>query len=268
MSTELPEGVPVEAGTCADTPCSRLLGGRPPRCRGRRRQWPGPALAVALSAALVVGCGTSGPTTAVASGNPGGSVVPASPAPGGSIAPRTPRPAGAFTLALPTGWRSVPIGSDYAAAAARYEATSPRFASSLKGQLAGLPKSASEYAYDGSAAAVQAGTLVALTVTEVELPATVNLDAFSAEVGSQVSQVAEKTIPAERILTSSGPADRLVYEAPFGQTSGGTAVAAITQVLLVVPGRGYVLTFTTTPSRAPVDGPVFAEIARSIVLTP
>jgi hypothetical protein len=59
-----------------------------------------------------------------------------------------------------------------------------------------------------------------------------------------------------------------VWEAQLGQTSTGTAVAAITQVLLVVPGRGYVLTFATTPSRAASDGPVFLQIARSIVLTP
>lgn len=259
MATELPEGIAVELtfATQRDAPARS-------RC--------GLGLAMALAGALIAGCGTSGPATAVPSGGPASpapaSPAPASPAPSGSFAPGTPRPAGAYALTLPTGWRSVPIGSDYAAAAARYEATSPRFATSLKGQLTGLPKSASEYAYDGSDATVKGGSLVALTVTEVALPAAVNLDAFSAEVGRQVSQVAEKTIPAERILTSSGPADRLVYEAPFDQTSGGTAVAAITQVLLVVPGRGYVLTFTTPPSRAPADGPVFAEIARSIVLTP
>lgn len=237
-------------------------------------RWPGRSrgglgLAMALASALVVGCGTSGPATAVPSAGSAGSVAPAgSPAPVGSAAPGTPRPAGAYSLALPKGWRSVRIGSDYTAAAAAYEAANPRFASSLKGQLEALPKSASEYAYDASDATVQGGSVVALTVTEVALPAAVNLDAFSAEVGRQAAQVAEKNVPAERILTSSGPADRLVYEAPFGQASGGTAVAAITQVLLVVPGRGYVLTFTTAPSRAPADGPVFAEIARSIVLTP
>ena len=160
---------------------------------------------MALAGALIVGCGTSGPATAVPSGGPA-SPAPASQAPSGSFAQGTLRPAGAYALTLQTGWRSVQIGSDYAAAAARYEATSPRFATSLKGQLTGLPKSASEYAYDGNDATVKSGTLVALTVTEVALPAAVNLDAFSAEVGRQVSQVAEKTIPAERILTSSGPA--------------------------------------------------------------
>ena len=238
--------------------------------RGSGRSWHGLGLATALAAVLVTGCAPSASGTAVPSGRPSGPTAAASaaPAPGGSIAPGTPRPAGAYTLTLATGWRSVRIGSDYAATAARYEAASARFASSLKGQLAGLPKSASEYAYDGSDATVQSGTLVALTVTEVVLPADVNLDAFSAEVGRQASQVVEEDVPMERILTSSGPAARLVYEAPFNQASGGTAVAAVTQVLLVVPGRGYVLTFTTTPSRVLADGPVFAEIARSIVLTP
>ena len=43
---------------------------------------------------------------------------------------------------------------------------------------------------------------------------------------------------------------------------------AVTQVILVAPGRGYVLTFSTTPARATVDALVFDEIGRSIVLAP
>lgn len=254
MATELPEGIAVELTFAAqrDAPARS-------RC--------GLGLAMALAGALIAGCGTSGPATAVPSGGPA-SPAPASPAPSGSFAPGTPRPAGAYSLTMPTGWRSVRIGSDYASTATTYDALSLRFASSLMSQLTGLPKSASTYAFDGSDATVRSGTLVALTVTEVALPATVNLDAFSAEVGRQASLVAETTVPAERIETASGPADQFVYQASFAATSAGTPVAAITQVLLVVPSRGYVLTFSTTPSRAPADGPVFAKIARSIVLTP
>ena len=259
MATELPEGIAVELTFAAqrDAPARS-------RC--------GLGLAMALAGALIAGCGTSGPATAVPSGGPASpapaSPAPASPAPSGSFAPGTPRPAGAYALTMPTGWRSVRIGSDYASTATTYDALSLRFASSLMSQLTGLPKSASTYAFDGSDATVRSGTLVALTVTEVALPATVNLDAFSAEVGRQASLVAETTVPSQRIETASGPADQFVYQASFAATSAGTPVAAITQVLLVVPSRGYVLTFSTTPSRAPADGPVFAKIARSIVLTP
>jgi hypothetical protein len=167
-------------------------------------------LAVALGAALVADCGTSGPATAIPSGSPSASTAPGSPVAGGSIAPGTPRPAGAYSLTLPTGWRSVQIGSNYAATASTYDALNLRFASSLISQLTALPKSASAYAYDGSDATVRSGTLVALTVTEVVLPVTVDLDAFSAVVGQQASMVAETTVPAERIQTASGPADEYV----------------------------------------------------------
>ena len=224
--------------------------------------------ALALAAGLVGGCGTSGPATAVPAGSSPASAAPASMAPGGSVAVGAPRPAGAYTLTLPTGWHAVQIGSDYATTAAAYDQTNLKFASSLMSQLAALPKTASAYAFDGSDATVRSGTLVALTVTEVALPATVNLDAFSAEVDRQAALVVEGDVPVQRIQTASGPADQLVYVAPFNQTATGTTAAAITQVLLVVPGRGYVLTFGTTPARTATDAPVFAKIATSIALAP
>jgi hypothetical protein len=246
---------------------------------GRARPWLGPGLAAALVAAAVAACGTGAPTTPLTPGapaasvapvslTPAGSTAPGSPVAGASAAPGTPRPAGAYTLTLPKGWVSVQIGSNYAATATAYDSLSLRFASSLVSQLTALPKSASAYAFDGSDATVRSGTLVALTVTEVVIPASVDLDAFSVVVGQQASMVAETTVPAERIQTASGPADEYVYEASFASTAAGTAVAAVTQVILVAPGRGYVLTFSTTPARATVDAPVFDEIARSIVLAP
>jgi hypothetical protein len=236
-------------------------------------------LAIALAAAVLAGCGTSGPATplpsvgaasAAATGSPvaPASAAPGSAAPGGSPATGTPRPAGAYSLSLPAGWRSVQIGSNYAALAGAYDTLSLPFASSLISQLTALPKSASAYAFDASDAVVRSGTLVALTVTEVVLPAGVTLDDFSAVVGQQAALEAEATVPATRIQTASGPADEYVYEASFAATSTGTAVAAVTQVLLVAPGRGYVLTFSTTPDRAATDAPVFGKIASSIVLAP
>jgi hypothetical protein len=251
------------------------------------------APAIALAAALVAGCGASGPATALPSvgaasaavaGSPvaGGSAAPGSAAPGsaapggspgsaapgGSPAPGTPRPAGAYSLSLPSGWRSVQIGSNYAVLAGAYDTLSLPFASSLISQLTALPKSASAYAFDASDATVRSGTLVALTVTEVVLPAGVTLDDFSAVVGQQAALEAEATVPATRIQTASGPADEYVYEASFAATATGTAVAEVTQVILVAPGRGYVLTFSTTPDRAATDAPVFDTIASSIVLAP
>jgi hypothetical protein len=242
------------------------------------RRWdPSPGrliLVVALGAVLVTGCGTSGPatsapaTSAPATGSASGSATLGSSAPGGSNGPATPRPAGAYSLTLPAGWRSVQIGSNYAAIAAAYNAVNLRFATSLASQLLALPKSASTYAYDESDATVRTGALVALTVTEVVLPATVSLDAFSGEIGRQVSLLVETPVQPQRIQTASGPADQYLYQAPLNTSAAGTEVAAITQVLVVAPGRGYVLTFGTAPARAATDAPVFARIASSFALIP
>ena len=226
-------------------------------------------LLVGLGAALVAGCGTSGPATAGPATSPAAaSATPASSAPGGSNAPASSRPVGAYSLTLPAGWRSVQIGSNYAAIAAAYNAVNLRFATSLASQLLALPKSASTYAYDESDATVRSGALVAVTVTEVVLPATVTLDAFSTEIGRQVSLLVETPIQPVRIQTASGPADQYAYQAPLNTSAAGTEVAAITQVLIVAPGRGYVLTFGTAPARAATDAPVFARIASSFALTP
>ena len=193
------------------------------------------APAIALAAALVAGCGASGPATALPSVGAASAAVTGSPvagrsaAPGGSPAPGTSRPAGAYSLSLPSGWRSVQIGSNYAVLAGAYDTLSLPFASSLISQLTALPKSASAYAFDASDATVRSGTLVALTVTEVVLPAGVTLDDFSAVVGQQAALEAEATVPATRIQTASGPADEYVYEASFGATATGTAVAAVTR---------------------------------------
>jgi hypothetical protein len=78
----------------------------------------------------------------------------------------------------------------------------------------------------------------------------------------------ETPIQPQRIQTASGPADQYVYQAPLNTSAAGTEVAAITQVLLVAPGRGYVLTFGTAPARAATDAPVFARIASSFALAP
>ena len=226
-------------------------------------------LLVGLGAALVAGCGTSGPATAGPATSPAAaSATPASSAPGGSTAPVSSRPVGAYSLTVPAGWRSVQIGSNYAAIAAAYNAVNLRFATSLASQLLALPKSASTYAYDESDATVRSGSLVAVTVTEVVLPATVTLDAFSTEIGRQVSLLVETPIQPVRIQTASGPADQYAYQAPLNTSAAGTEVAAITQVLIVAPGRGYVLTFGTAPARAATDAPVFARIASSFALTP
>ncbi len=225
-------------------------------------------LARAIAAFVVAGCGAPGPATGGPSVSPLASASPASPSAGGSAGTATPRPAGAYSLTLPKGWRAVQIGSNYAATATAFNTVNLRFATSLMSQLSGLPKTATAYAFDASDPTVQSGALVALTVTEVVLPVTVDLDTFSAQVGRQVSLVAETPVPAARIQTASGPADRYIYVATFGQTAAGTEVASITQYVMVKPGRGYVLTFSTTPARAGGDAPTFESIAESIALMP
>src|SRR5512140_771971 len=96
-------------------------------------------LPAVLGAALVAGCGSSGPATAAPAGS-SASGAPGASAPGASAGPAASRPAGAYSVILPKGWRSVRIGSNYATIAAAYNPVNLRFATSLASQLLALPK--------------------------------------------------------------------------------------------------------------------------------
>ena len=223
-------------------------------------------LGLSVAAALLVGaCGAS-PTTAP--GSPEATTSPAA-TPAGSAAssgpPSTavPLPPGAFTVALPAGWKAVPVAGDHAALIAEIRNANPAFADALASRLANLAATATYVAFDDTAAAIANGRVVTLVVTEVELPPTVSLQTFTNTVQEQVQQLTEQPVEAKRIVIASGEAYDLEFIAPIQRSDGSQATAAITQVLYVVPGRGYVMTFTAPPSVAPSYGKTFAEIATS-----
>ncbi len=189
-----------------------------------------------------------------------GSPPPATPA------PPTPRPSplapGAFTITLPAGWRHVALTGSTAAVVSAVSAQNPLVGQSLAAQLAHVSARTVYYAFDASAATVDSGALVSLNVVRVALPAGVDLTAFSKGVRSQIEALVEGTVQPSTILTTSGPADRYVYKAPFTDANGQDRVAPVTQFLIVVPGFGYELTFATTSARSSVDAPVFDSIAQ------
>ncbi len=179
----------------------------------------------------------------------------------------TPRPSplapGSFTVTLPAGWRSVGLTGSTAAVVNSISAENVIVGQSLAAQLAHVSTRTVYYAFDASPATVGSGTLVSLNIVRIALPAGVNLTAFSKGVRSQIESLVEGTVQPTTILTTSGPADRYVYQAPFTDANGQDRVAPVTQYVVVAPGYGYELTFATTAARISVDAPIFDAIAQS-----
>ncbi len=214
------------------------------------------AVAAALLALLLAACGNS----------PSPSLAPASPPPATPGAPTTPLPPGAFTFELPDGWQEVQVDGPHDELLADLGATNPAFAESLGARLANLADSASFVAFDGTPEAVEAGDLVTLTVTEVDLPLDVTLPDFAETVRSQAEMIVEDDVELRRILVTAGQAYSLAYPAPFTRPDGQPAVVAVTQVLYTIPGRGYVMTFAVPPDRANDYSETVADIATSFAM--
>jgi hypothetical protein len=239
---------------------------RASRKRGRRASILG-IVAGAAVAAMLAACGANPSASPAASSSPAPSASPsATPAPDGSPAAATPRPPGAFTIDLADGWQSVPIDGDHAALLAELAATNPEFAESIGARLAALPDSASYVAFDGSKEALSAGEVATLTVTEVDLPPDVALQTFATTVQSQVEQLVESDVELRPILVTGGQAYSLAYLAPLTRPDGEPGMAAVTQVLYVLPGRGYVVTFAVPPERANDYAQEVAGMAQSFAI--
>lgn len=229
---------------------------RSPRARSRRPVRRLVLAGLALIAMVVGGCGSA----------PSPSPAPASPTPATPGPSATPLPPGAFTFDLPDGWQVVEIDGSYDDLLAELAATNPEFAESLGSRLENLPDSATFIAFDASPEAVAAGDLVTLIVTEVDLPPDVDLATFAETVRTQAEMNAEQDVELRRILVTAGEAYSLAYAAPFTRPDGQPAAVALTQVLYVLPGRGYVITFAVPPDRANDYSEIVAEIATSFTI--
>lgn len=231
---------------------------------------------LAAAALLVAACGSSNPGGSSA---PGGSAATGSPpaAPssptgspgsGGPAAGATPLPAGAFTFTLPSGWREVPVPGSHEALLASMRERNPAFADSLAARLGALAASTTYVAFDATPSVVQAGDLVTLVVTEVELPLDVSLETFAKTIQGQVAQLVEKDVQLDPVLLTAGRGYSLAYLAPITRPDGQTGSSAVTQVLYVLPGRGYVMTFAVPPARASDFSQAIADIATSFMIRP
>lgn len=237
--------------------------GRAPHRIGTSGPGPRRILAVGLVAASVAlaGCGASSSAapTAVPSAAP-------SAQPSGSAPSLNPLPPGSFTVDLPAGWRAVPVDGSHEAIVAAVRTRNPAFADSLEARLANLSDSTTYVAVDTSPAAVQDGAPVMLVVTEVALPADVSLQTFATTIQGQVRQLVETDVELSQILVTAGQAFTMTYEAPVTRPDGRTGTATVTQVLYVLPGRGYVLTFAVPTAQASDYAREIAEIATSFTI--
>jgi hypothetical protein len=217
-----------------------------------------------LAVFAVAGCGASSGATPTATATPPGSAGPSnSTAPGPDA---TPLPPGAFTFDLPAGWVAVPISGSHDALLARLREQNPVFADSLAARLGGLSATTTYVAFDASADAVKQGDIVMLVVTEVALSGDVALEAFASTIKGQVEKLVESTVDLRQVLVTAGQAFSLAYLAPVTRPDGKPASAAITQVLYVLPGRAYVMTFAAPPDRANDYAQAIADIATSFTI--
>lgn len=220
------------------------------------------ALVLVATAVALAGCGasSSAPPTA------GPTAAPPTAGATGPAPSLTPLPSGSFTIDLPAGWRAVPVDGSHEEIVAAVRTRSPAFADSLEARLANLSDTTTYVAFDASPAAVEDGAPAMLVVTEVALPVDVSLQTFATTIQGQVRQLVEADVELDQILITAGQAFAMTYEAPLTRPDGQTGSATVTQVLYVLPGRGYVLTFAVPTDRAAAYAPVIAEIATSFTI--
>ena len=224
------------------------------------------ACIAALAALAVAGCADAPGATAAATATPAAPAAPsATTGPASSI---TPLPPGAFTFDLPAGWVAVPVTGSHDALLASLREQNPVFADSLAARLGSLADTTTYVAFDASPGAVKQGDIVMLVVTEVALPGDVALQTFANTIKGQVEQLVESTVDLRQVLVSAGPAFSLAYLAPVTRPDGKPASVAITQVLYVIPGRAYVMTFAAPPDRANDYAQAIADIATSFTTRP
>jgi len=237
------------------------------RRRPRRGSGPGVvALAAVVAALALAGCGAT--PSAVPSASPvAPATLAASPEPSGPAPGGTPLPSGAFTFDLPAGWVAVPITGSHDALLAGLRSQNAEFAESLAARLENLSATTTYVALDASPAAVAAGDLVTLVVTEVALPLDVSLRTFATTIQGQVEQLVEGDVELRQILITAGQAFSMAYAAPVTRPDGQPATTAVTQVLYVLPGRGYVMTFAVPPPRANDYAAAVAAIATSFTIS-
>lgn len=202
-------------------------------------------------------------TSAPASSTPAPSSSAAASASGGPRASATPFPAGSFTFDLPAGWKVIPLDGSHDALLAAFRAKNPAFADSLQARIAALPGTATYMAVNASPDVVAKGDVVTLIVTEVNLPADVQLETFAKAIQSQVKQIVESDVPLKPVLLSSGRGYSMAYTAQLTRPDGQQASVAVTQVLYLVPGRGYVMTFAAPQSRAQDYAQDISDVATS-----
>jgi hypothetical protein len=235
--------------------------------RARREGFRRSVLLTACIAVLAVaGCGAASDASPAATATPAAPAAPsATTGPAPSI---TPLPPGAFTFDLPAGWVAVPVSGSHDPLLARLREQNPVVADSLAARLGGLADTTTYVAFDASPDAVRQGDIVMLVVTEVALPGDVTLQGFASTIKGQVEKLVESTVDVRQVEVTAGQAFSLAYLAPVTRPDGKPALAAITQVLYVLPGRAYVMTFAAPPDRANDYAQAIADIATSFTIRP
>lgn len=228
------------------------------RPAGRR-----PLLIVVLVLALLVGAGVGiGIGLRNASNEDASKLPPPSPVPAGWALKRV--GAEGFGVALPPNWQDVPTSSADEALKELREAN-PAIASMVEGQLGGtLSAFIKLLAFDLESPTLAEQFVTNMNVVVAPVPAGIRFEDFVEANLSQLRSVPGLAgeVETRTVTVPAGQAavvrSRLTLQGPGGET-----IAAITQYLLVRETRGYILSFSTTPTHEASYTETFTRIANT-----
>jgi hypothetical protein len=214
----------------------------------------GLVLALAIGTGVGVGIGLRG------SGEPEVAEVPPSPVPAGWAIQEV--PAEGFAVALPPAWRDVPTTSADEALGALRDAN-PGIAELVENQLGGTVSAFIKLlAFDLESPTLAEQFATNMNVVVAPVPSGIRFEDFVEANLSQLRAVPGLAgdIKQETVTLPAGRAaqvrSRLTLQSPDGEK-----IAAITQYLLVRGTRGYILSFSTTPTHEPTYTDLFTRIA-------
>jgi hypothetical protein len=171
-------------------------------------------------------------------------------------------PAEGFAVALPPTWEDVPTSSADEALGALRDAN-PGIAALVENQLGGTVSAFIKLlAFDLESPTLAEQFVTNMNVVVAPVPSGIKFEDFVEANLSQLRAVPGLAgdIKQETLALPAGQAaqvrSRLTLQSPDGEK-----IAAITQYLLVRGTRGYILSFSTTPTHEPTYAALFTRIA-------
>jgi hypothetical protein len=171
-----------------------------------------------------------------------------------------------FALSVPSGWKTISADD------ALEEGTLVRLLADnpdLETYRDVFEDPSSSFKFVAADPTAKDGFATNVNVVVTSVPASVTPEQYADAIGSEIGSLAsvEGEVAQGQTFLPAGPAQRLEYRMRLSY-AGAEQTVATTQYGLLVGGKSYVVTFTTLPELARDNAARFAEIARSLRITP